>query len=152
VNLSKGLLLLLSESPNRSKVRCAVADFKVTDGIARANRIVVDTDVVLIKGEGTVNLRTERLNLRVEGESKKPRLLRLFVPINIHGPFTRPGIDLETGGAVAQGGLGAALGVLLTPLAAILPFVEPGLAEDANCAALMAEGRRKGAPVKVGAK
>lgn len=148
VNISKGLLLLLSESPNRSKVRCAVADFRVKDGVARANRIVVDTDVVLVKGEGTVNLRTERLDLRFEGESKKPRLLRLFVPITVNGPFTRPGIDLETGNALAQGGIGAALAALVNPLAAILPFVEPGLAKDANCAALIAEGKRKGAPVK----
>jgi uncharacterized protein involved in outer membrane biogenesis len=148
VNISKGLLLLLSESPNRSKVRCAVADFRVKDGVARANRIIVDTDVVLLKGEGTVNLRTERLDLRFEGESKKPRLLRLFVPINVNGPLTKPGIDLDTGNALAQGGIGAALAALVNPLAAILPFVEPGLAEDANCAALIAEGKRKGAPVK----
>lgn len=148
VNISKGLLLLLSESPKRSKVRCAVADFRVKDGVARANRIVVDTDVVLVKGEGTVNLRTERLDLRFEGESKKPRLLRLFVPITVNGPFTRPGVDLETGNALAQGGIGAALAALVNPLAAILPFVEPGLAKDANCAALIAEGKRKGAPVK----
>ncbi len=148
VNISKGLLLLLSESPNRSKVRCAVADFKVTDGVARANRIIVDTDVVLLKGEGTVNLRTERLDLRFEGESKKPRLLRLFVPITVNGPLTKPGIDLDTSNALAQGGIGAALAALVNPLAAILPFVEPGLAEDANCAGLIAEGKRKGAPVK----
>ena len=148
VNISKGLILLLSESPNRSRVRCAVADFRVKDGVARANRIVVDTDVVLIKGEGRVDLRDERLHLRIEGESKKPRLLRLFVPINIGGRLARPSVDLETGTAVAQGGVGAALGALLSPLAAILPFVEPGLADDANCAALVAEGRARGAPVK----
>jgi uncharacterized protein involved in outer membrane biogenesis len=148
VNLSKGLLLLLSESPNRSAVRCAVADFRVTDGIARANRIIVDTDVVLINGTGTVNLRDERLNLRIEGESKKPRLLRLFVPIEIEGPFTKPAIDLQTGNAITQGGIGALLAGLVNPLAAILPFVEPGLADDANCTALIADGKAKGAPVK----
>ncbi len=148
VNISKGLLLLLSESPNRSKVRCAVADFRVKDGVARANRIIVDTDVVLLKGEGTVNLRTERLDLRFEGESKKPRLLRLFVPITVNGPLSKPGVDLDTGSALAQGGIGVALAALVNPLVAILPFVEPGLAEDANCAGLIAEGKRKGAPVK----
>lgn len=148
VNISKGIILLLSESPNRSAVRCAVADFRVKDGVARANRIVIDTDVVLVKGEGTVDLRDERLNLRIEGESKKPRLLHLFVPINIGGRLTKPSVDLETGTAVAQGGIGAALAALVSPLAAILPFVEPGLAEDANCQALVAAGKARGAPVK----
>lgn len=42
---------------------------------------------------------------------------------------------------MAQGGAAAILSGLLSPLAAILPFVEPGLAEDANCAALIAEGK-----------
>lgn len=148
VNISKGLIMLLSEDPKQSPINCAVADFRVVDGIARASRIVADTDVVLIEGEGTINLKTERLNLKIEGDSKKPRLLRLFVPIRLEGPWVKPGIDLQTGGAVAQGGIAAALGALINPIAAILPFVEPGLAEDANCGALLAEGRRRGAPVK----
>jgi hypothetical protein len=41
-----------------------------------------------------------------------------------------------------------ALAGVLGPLAAILPFVDAGLAKDANCAGLMAEGRAQGAPVK----
>ncbi|MES2033807.1 MAG: AsmA family protein [Pseudomonadota bacterium] len=151
VNLSKGLLLLLSDDPKQTVLRCAVADFRVVDGIARASRIVADTDVVLVEGSGTINFKTERPKLRIEGDSKKPRLLRLFVPINIDGPLTKPSIDLETGNAIAQGGIAVALGALVNPLVAILPFVEPGLAKDANCAALMTEGRRRGAPVKASA-
>lgn len=148
VNISKGLLLLLSEDPRQTPIRCAVADFRLADGIARANRIVIDTGVVLVHGSGTVNLKAERLDLTLEGESKKPRLLRLFVPIHVDGPLRDPGYDLKTGGAVAQGGLAAVLSGLLSPLAAILPFVEPGLAEDLNCVALMAEGKIRGAPVR----
>ena len=148
VNVSKGLLLLLSENPRQTPIRCAVADFRVTDGIARANRIILDTGVVRVQGSGTVNLKTERLNLTFEGESKKPRLLRLFIPIQISGPLTKPDVSLKTGNAVAQGGLAAVLATVLAPLAVILPFVEPGLADDANCAALVAEGRAKGVPVR----
>ena len=36
----------------------------------------------------------------------------------------------------------------LMPLAVILPFVDSGLAKDANCAALIADGAAEGAPVK----
>lgn len=148
VNVFKGLVLLLSEDPKQTPIRCAVADFRVTDGVARANRIVLDTGVVLVQGEGVINLRTERLNLTFEGASKKPRLLRLFIPIDVEGPLTKPTVRLRKGAAIAQGGVAVALAALLSPLAAILPFVEPGLAKDANCAALVAEGRAKGAPVR----
>jgi hypothetical protein len=43
-----------------------------------------------------------------------------------------------------QGAEAAALGALATPLAAILAFVDPGLAKDANCSALLEEARDKG--------
>jgi hypothetical protein len=40
-----------------------------------------------------------------------------------------------------------ALGALLSPLAAILPFVSPGLEKDANCAGLFGQARQGYAPV-----
>jgi uncharacterized protein involved in outer membrane biogenesis len=149
VNASKGLILLLSKDNRQTSVRCAVADFDVKGGVMRSNQIVADTGVVLAKGTGLVDLRNETLDLRIEGDSKKPRLVRLFVPISIKGPFLAPKIGLDTGAAVAQGGVAAALGTLLSPLAAILPFVTGGEAKDADCAGLVAEARGQGAPVKV---
>ena len=49
--------------------------------------------------------------------------------------------------ALAQGGIALALGVV-NPLAAILAFIDPGLAKDANCGPLLADAKAKGAPVK----
>ena len=149
VNASKGLILLLSGSNRQTSVRCAVANFSVRDGIMHSDRIVADTGVVLAKGKGVIDLQNERLDLRIEGDSKKPRLVRLFIPITIKGPFLAPRVGLDTGAAVAQGGVAAALATLLSPLAAILPFVTGGEAKDADCAALVAEARGEGAPVKV---
>jgi hypothetical protein len=42
---------------------------------------------------------------------------------------------------LVQGGLAAGLGALLAPLAAVLPFVDAGLAKDANCAALSSQSQ-----------
>jgi hypothetical protein len=58
-----------------------------------------------------------------------------------------PELGVETGALAAQGGIAAALG-FLNPLAAILAFIDPGLANDANCAPLLAEAKAKGAPIK----
>ncbi|CAN5354209.1 AsmA family protein [soil metagenome] len=149
VNASKGLLLLLSKDDRQTSVRCAVADFSVKDGVMRSNQIVADTGVVLAKGKGTIDLRNERMDLRIDGDSKKPRLVRLFIPITIKGPFMEPKVGLDASGAVAQGGVAVALGSLLSPLAAILPFVTGGEAKDADCASIVAEARSDGAPVKV---
>ena len=141
INASAGLLKLLSGDQSTAEIRCAVADFKVSGGVARAQTFVIDTDVVQAKGSGSINLETETLNLKIDGESKKPRLLRLWTPINITGPLTGPHIGVNAAEVVAQGGLTALLSAVVAPVAALFAFVDPGLAKDANCGALIAEAR-----------
>jgi hypothetical protein len=55
---------------------------------------------------------------------------------------------VDLGKAAPQIGIAAAIGAVLSPLAAILPFIEPGLAKDADCAGLIQEAKAAGAPVK----
>jgi hypothetical protein len=104
----------------------------------QARQIVIDTGVVVSHGSGTVNLGSETMNLRLDGQSKKPRLLRLWAPIVVKGRFTHPQVGVEQGAVAAQGGVAAALGALVHPLAAILPFVTAGGAKDVDCQALIA--------------
>ena len=72
--------------------------------------------------------------------------------VDANGKFAK---DLETDefkAALANtrdlwaAGLFFALAII--PLVAILPFIDPGLAKDANCAGLIAEAKAQGAPVK----
>lgn len=141
VNASAGLLKLLSGDQSVSAIRCAVADFDVRGGKAQARTFVIDTDVVLAQGKGSIDLGAETLNLRIEGESKKPRLLRLWAPIKVSGPLTAPRIGVDAGEVVSQGGLAGLLGTLVAPVTALFAFVDPGLAEDADCGRLMAGAR-----------
>jgi uncharacterized protein involved in outer membrane biogenesis len=145
VNVVRGLGLL--HKKDMTPISCAVASFDAKGGIMTANNIVVDTGPVLIKGQGTINLDTERMDLRLRGHDKKFRLVRVLLPIKATGSLYAPKLGVEPGAAIAQGGIGAALGTMLSPLAAVLPFVDPGLAKDANCSALLAEARQQGAPL-----
>ncbi|WP_337189249.1 AsmA family protein [Phenylobacterium sp.] len=148
VNVVKGLGLLLSKDSSTTPIRCGVAHFQARNGVMRADSIVLDTGPVLVTGRGEIDLRSERMDLRVRGQDKSFRLVRVMVPVTAKGPLTAPRVGVEPGPALAQGGVAAALGTMLSPLAAILPFVDPGLAKDANCGALIAEASRDGAPVK----
>jgi len=141
INASAGLLKLLRGDESQSTIRCGVADFDVSNGIARAKTLVVDTDVVLAQGTGSINLGTETMNLRIDGESKRPRLLRLWTPILVSGPLTAPRVGVDTSQILGQGGLTAALVAVVAPVAALLAFVDPGLAKDANCGSLIANAR-----------
>ena len=141
INASAGLLKLFGRDQSRSPIRCGVADFEVTNGIARAKTFVIDTDVVLAQGSGTINLATETLDLKIDGESKKPRLLRLWTPILVRGKLAEPSVGVDTAAVVGQVGVTGALAAVVAPLAALFGFIEPGLAKDANCGALIAGAR-----------
>nr|WP_183203730.1 AsmA family protein [Brevundimonas lenta] len=141
INASAGLFRLLGGDTSTSEIRCAVADFAVSGGVARTRTFVIDTTPVLAQGSGTIDLNTETMNLKIDGETKEARLIRLWSPITVSGLLTAPKVGVEAGPAVAQVGLGAALAALVSPLVALLPFVDPGLAEDANCGALISGAR-----------
>jgi AsmA family protein len=147
VNVIKGLGLLLAKDRTTTPLRCGMAHFAVKGGVMSADRLIVDTGPVLIDGDGVINLDRETLAFRVRGHPKKFQLVRLLAPITVSGPMLAPKVGVEKGQAIAQGGVALALGTVLSPLAVLLPFVDAGLAKDANCASLLAEGKAQGAPV-----
>jgi uncharacterized protein involved in outer membrane biogenesis len=148
INVANGLYLLLSKDPKETPLRCAVADLEVKNGVAQVSNAVFDTGVVRAQGKGSIDLKNETLDLRLEGQTKKPRFLRVWAPITLKGTLLHPKPGVDAGKAAPQLGLAVAVGALLAPLAAILPFIEPGLAKDADCASLIAEAKAQGAPVK----
>ena len=147
VNVLTALGLTLAGDNSNTNLRCAVAHFAARDGVLTAQRFVIDTDPVRVDGGGSINLRDETMNLRLQGKPKSFQLVRAHAPITVKGPLASPGIGIDAGPLVAQGALGAALGIL-NPLASLLAFVDPGLAKDAHCGPLLAEAKAKGAPVK----
>lgn len=139
----RGLGLMASGNKEDTGIRCGVASFDVKDGTLSAKTLVVDTEPVLITGEGTVNLDSEALDLQFQGRPKHPRF-RVRALLLVRGTLGHPSFSMEAKQTAAQAGGAIALGMLLTPVAAILAFVDPGLAKDTDCAALLAEARSGG--------
>jgi hypothetical protein len=54
-----------------------------------------------------------------------------------------PHVGVEPKKALVQVAAATALGVLLTPVASILAFVDPGLAKNADCAPLLEQAQTK---------
>jgi AsmA family protein len=136
INVARGVGLLLKGDNERANIRCGVAQFVVRDGTMRAQNVVFDTEDVRITGRGEVRLGPEELDLSIKGEPKKLRLARLRTPVEINGHLRKPAIGIDAGKTVKQGAVAAALGAL-APVAAVLAFIDPGLAKDENCRALL---------------
>jgi uncharacterized protein involved in outer membrane biogenesis len=137
INVAKGLGLLLTGNDERAEIRCGVAQFDVKDGTVHAQNVLFDTTNVKITGKGEVRLGPEELDMSIKGEPKKLRLTRLRTPIEINGHLRKPSVGVDAGKTLKQGAVAAALGAALTPVAALIAFIDPGLAKDENCAALL---------------
>jgi hypothetical protein len=148
IDATRGLYLLLTKSQKETPIRCAVADFQARHGILDLDRGILDTGVVTVNADGDVDLRQEKLNLRLTGHPKKFELLRVHAPITLTGTLVQPKVGVDIVKAAPQVLASAAVGVLAAPLAALLPFVNPGLAHNADCAALTAAASDKGVHVK----
>ena len=148
IDATKGLFLLLSKNKGDTPIRCGVMDFRAHNGVMTADRIVLDTGVVLVTGSGDIDLRDETLNFVLNGKPKKFRLIRINAPITIKGGLTSPKVGVQIAKAAPQLLIGAAIGVFAAPLAAILPFVEPGLAKDTDCSGLFEQASNGPAPVR----
>lgn len=133
--------LLATRSQRETAIRCGVADFDLRNGTLSARTLIVDSEPVVISGEGTIDLGSETLDLRLTGRPKHPRL-RVRSPVLVRGTIRQPDFSIRARNPLVQAGGAIALGALLTPAAALLAFVDPGLAKNQDCAALLAHERR----------
>jgi uncharacterized protein involved in outer membrane biogenesis len=133
--------------PKNTKVECMVTDFALEHGVLRSRAIVLDTGEALITGTGTVDLRSEKLDLQIRTTPQHFTIGSLAGPINVGGTFKHPSI-LPGAETFARGGLAAGLGVLFPPLAA-LPTIQFGANDHQSCDRLLAQARAAAPGTKV---
>ena len=148
----RGLGLLLTKDQSETPVRCAVADFHAVHGRLVAQTMVMDTGLVVADGKGSVDLGTEALDLTLQGRPKSLRLIRVLAPITLRGHLIAPKLGVSAGKAPLQVVAAVGLAAVLGPLAVVLPFIDSGLAHDADCASLIGAAGRQGAPVGAAAR
>jgi uncharacterized protein involved in outer membrane biogenesis len=138
IDVVRGLGLLLT-SKQDVPIRCSVAEFQLHNGDAQTEHLLADTSDVLVTGDGKITLGDEKLDLNLRGQPKKFRFDRIRAPINVRGTLRHPSVSLSTPALAKQGAAAAVLGAVATPFAAVLAFVDPGLAKNADCADLTKE-------------
>ncbi len=112
-------LALVIEGDTPVAIRCGLLEARVTDGVARFERGIVDTSDSLLVVAGAADLGAEALDVQIEAHEKDFSLIDAAAPVRVQGPFRGP--------SVAIGGVDP------------LPFFEMGDTEDVNCAALLKE-------------
>ncbi|MGO8828483.1 MAG: AsmA family protein [Steroidobacteraceae bacterium] len=113
----RGLGLTLTGNSREVPVHCAAADFEIHSGVMHPTRFFIDSERVFISGEGRVLLDPETLDLKLHGEPKGLRILRLKAPVLVQGTLLQPKFSVD----VANSGL---------------QLVDRGTPRNADCAAL----------------
>ena len=114
----RGLGLLLAKDKKEVPIRCGIASFQAHDGTLTAKKLVLDTEPILIAGEGFVHLETETLDLILRGYPKHVRFFQLRSPILIHGTLKSPSIGIQAHDSK-------------------LVLMDPGKAKDVDCESLL---------------
>lgn len=141
LDLDLGEWLLATGAPGtaRTPIRCALVAFTVQSGVLSAEPVVIDTRDSVIVLEGQIGLGTEQMKLSLEAFPKDASLLSIESNIRVEGTLTEPTFDVLDADTAGQGAIALALGALAGPLAALVPFLDPGLTEDQNCAQLLGD-------------
>lgn len=135
-------LLVLVDPPKPVKIRCSLADLKLENGKAAIQGLVIDTTDSNIWASGDIDLKEEKLDVRVQADPKDVSLLSANAPIALNGPFRSPDIAIDPTHTSDAQGIGKVLGEIVNPIIALLPFVDLGLGEDTDCRHFAGENQK----------
>jgi AsmA family protein len=130
-------LFARKKTDEKIPIRCMVADLAVRNGVISPRVFVLDTTDTTVMVEGPADFRTEQMDLAIKAYPKDPSILAARTPITVKGSFAEPKPGIQKTPLAARGAAAVALGILLTPLASILAFIEPGMSADQDCVALL---------------
>ncbi len=131
------------------RLRCAVADFTVVDGLAQTRVVKMSTDDAVIEATGTIDLGTEAMNLRIKPESLEWKFFSLRTPLYVKGTFGNPDVGVEPGPLLLRAGAAVVAAVAAPVALALIPVTVPAADDDTYCKPLLDLAKE---PVKPGAE
>ena len=119
------------------KINCAATDMTATNGLVDARLFAFDTEDAIINVTGTVDFKTEKLDLDIVPHTKGFRVFSLRSPLYVHGTLKNPSPGVHAGPLILRGG-GVIAAAVIAPVAVLVPLIAPSHNKDENtCGALL---------------
>ena len=135
----------IGATPENVPLNCTLANLEIRNGMVTTKPLIIDTEIAQLGGDGTVNLKTEAIDLSLTAEPKKTPLLTNLTGISITGTLAQPQLNINPLALAARGAAAATLGVLLKPFTTIADAIDPKT--PATCTELL---RQANAPAAAG--
>lgn len=107
-----GMLNPFSKQKKGTELACAVVNFNISDGIATAKKgIAVQTAKLNIVGDGTVNLKNEKIKIGIKPEARTGigvNISQLAGLVEVGGTLANPAAEVDEAAVLAAGVSGAA--------------------------------------------
>ncbi len=136
-------LLSMLGLPNRTDIRCMIFDSELAAGVLKTRTFLVDTTEANVIGTGSIDLRKEQIAYQITTDPKHFTIGSIPAPIDVKGAIKNPSIGPDAANVGTRVAAASVLGVLLTPLGALLPTIQLGLGDDNDCRALVSEIRQR---------
>jgi uncharacterized protein involved in outer membrane biogenesis len=140
LDLAESIVVLLDSmgqtEEDKTPIRCAIVNLEFEDGVATTQPILIDTVDSKILVDGWINLANETLDIMIDSRPKDVSPLSANQPIHVDGRLLSPSVNPAPARTESE-----ALGWLLAPLAAALPFFDVGGEPDSACGALIAQAK-----------
>lgn len=137
---------VLGKATAKTKLHCVVAGADIKAGVVTPKAILAETGSLTMTGDGTANLGTEQLDLRLVPSSRDTGLAAALPPVRVRGSLADPSFTPDTA-ALAKNIIGTAAGyAALGPLALLSPALGSG-GDDAVTACAKAVALAEGKPV-----
>lgn len=107
-----------------TSLNCVLSRFAIENGVATSQVLLVDTSTFSLAGSGTIDLRDESLDMRMDTSSRQTALVSLAVPFNVTGTLKHPQVAPDPLGAAAAAAKLA--GTAINPMAALGVMIASG--------------------------
>ncbi|MFP4213399.1 MAG: AsmA family protein [Desulfohalobiaceae bacterium] len=151
-DLKQSLLRLLNpgEEKERILINCFITQIEINKGLADIQALLLDTDLMTVKGKGGVDLGTEELDISLDPDPKQGQLGKLSGkigfslgelanPFKLGGTLAQPKMVLDPGRTLLSIGKGVGGGLLLGPAGAAAGILAGDTAQTDACVQVLEE-------------
>jgi len=131
-DLSRRVITIWGRHKKSGELNCGVVQFSHTNGIARSDAFLFDTQLGILKGDGEINLATEKIDFLLSPKPKDNSLFSLATKLRVTGSVLDPRVRPDMT-SVAKKGAKALSSLVLGPAGLLLPFMSSGARNQHPC-------------------
>ena len=132
MDLSRKVIPFWGNTKEAGRVKCAVVQFDIKNGVATSQAFVFDTELTVLTGEGDIKLATEQLNFLLAPEPKDPSLFSLATKLRVGGTIQDPTVRPDMV-SLAEKGVKFLGALAVGPVGLLAPFVNLGAHQKHPC-------------------